>query len=265
MTDSAWGPPATPVTAETTAKKFVFKEANSSSKEIYTIYGAKGSGKTVLALGFPGTIAALSFDRKTVLSKNNFYSADIKIKVYDAIEFFDRDERLILNSAENTYDYIIFLLDNIAKDSPDWVVIDGVEILQKIAEFVMRKREGLRPYQGISNLNVWKVRNSILDEIHKRCVDAAKRGVIYTTYTDKLEIVDEGTVVVKKSIPRYNDTILWETDVVLFVENKFDEKNKISRIFLRCDSSKIDKAIKTGAYIDITEKKVLDVIKFDNR
>lgn len=249
--------------AKPTASKFEFVEANASSKETYCVYGEKGNGKTVLALGFPGKISALSFDRKTMAPKVNFYDNDSRIKIYDAVEYFNRDSALVLDSAMKTYEYVKFLLDNIAeKDKPDWILIDGLEILEKIAEFVMRKRSNLHPYQGIVNMNLWKIRRSILDEVHQRANFIAKRGVIYTVYTTVSEIIEEGTVISKTKVPKYIDTILWETDIVLFVENKFDSKAKKSIITLRCDTSKNDKRIKTGSFFDITDKKATEIINF---
>lgn len=247
---------------QNTKYNFVFKEASLSNKEVITIYGEKGCGKTTFALGFPGTIAALSFDRKTAVIKNNMFNGDSRIKVYDVVEFFERDTDKVLDSAEKTYQYIKFILDNIAKTPPDWILVDGVEILQKIAEFVMRRRENLRPYQGVANQNIWKIRNSIIDEIHHRCVNIAKRGVIYTTYTDKDEIIEEGTILFKKTVPKYIDSVMWETDIVLNIISEFDTKNNKLKVKLKCDTSKIDKRIKTGTLIDITDKKASEVINF---
>lgn len=232
---------------------FQFKESSISNKSIHTIYGQKGDGKTVLAFSFPGKIAALCFDRKSQIIKKHFYKNDERIKVYDVIEYLSEDKDLYTASALTTYNYIKFLLENISKEKPDWIVIDGLEILANISEMVMRYNNKLTPFQGIVNRNVWKERRLIMRNIHKLALDASTKGVIYTTYTDKDEIVEEGTIKSKQTIPKWTDVVLWETDFVL---HTFSKANKDGRRFY-CDiiSSKNDEQLKTGKLIDMTDKK----------
>ena len=153
-------------------------------------------------------------------------------------------------------------MSEIAKNPPDWIVIDGIEIFQKIAEMVMRQRNNLLPYQGIANLNLWKERNSIIEELHRLCLNIAKKGVIYTTYSQYDEIIEEGSVVTKDKIPKYIDAVMWETDIVLFIQSKFDRNSNKFFVTLRCDTSKFDNLIKTGSIFDITGKKITDIVDF---
>lgn len=241
--------------------KFKFEEAAASGKTVFIVYGEKGVGKTSFSMGFPGNISVLSLDRKGVAAKMNYHNNDSRIKVYDAVKYYERTEDKVLKTAVTTVEYIYFILENIRKSSPDWVIIDGVEILQKIAENYMREKNGLKPYQGVANLNLWKVRNAILDDIHHTAIDITKKGVIYTTYTQLEEIVEEGTLVTKQKVPKYVDTIMWESDIVLFVENKFDAKNKTNKFLLRCLTSKNDKIIPTGKIVDISKKKATEVLQ----
>ncbi len=55
----------------------------------FMIYGEKGDSKTTTALSFPGKIAALSFDHKTVEIWAEFFENDPRITVYDAIRYMD--------------------------------------------------------------------------------------------------------------------------------------------------------------------------------
>jgi hypothetical protein len=235
-------------------------------KIVFTIYGDKGVGKTTLSFGFPGKIACLSFDRKSMAPKVNYYKNDPRIKVFDVVKFLNRDSKYVREASEITYNYVMFILDNLSKldekEKPDWVVIDGVEIMQKVAEYTMRLRQNLQPYQGVANLNVWKERNSLIDAIHQKALDACKVGVIYTTYSEFNEIVEEGTLITKQKVPKYIDSVMWETDIVLYIQSSFDMQTKQHKFTLRCDSSKFDDLIKTGSIIDITGKKISDVIDF---
>lgn len=226
------------------------------SKEVWCIYGEKGDGKTTLALGFPGTIAALSFDRKTVLIKNNLYNKDKRIKVFDCIKFLDEEPSEYTRTARLTYEYVVHVLDTLKQNYAgkiDWILVDGTEILTKIAEQTMRFNNEIGPFQGIKNMNVWKERNLMIRRVYKKAMDCVNCGVIFTTYCDKDEIIEDGTVVAKKDIPKWVDVILWESDVVVKSYSKF-EKDLGKRFYMQVDSSKIPSKIKTGTVKDVTGK-----------
>ncbi|MEM5866367.1 MAG: hypothetical protein QXG39_00405 [Candidatus Aenigmatarchaeota archaeon] len=258
--------PGTPIETVADFSQFKLEEAELPTKLVITIYGDKGDGKTTFAEGIGGKIVVLSFDRKSTAPKINYHNNDSNIRIFDAVKYWDRDASKVLDSSEKTYQYVCFILDELKKrgEIPDWIIVDGIEIFQKIAEFIMRKRHGLLPYQGIANMNVWKERNSIIDDLHQRCFSLAKKGVIYTTYSDFSEIVEEGSVVTREKVPRYLDTVMWETDIVLYIEKQFDSKSKTARFMLRCDSSKFDNVIKTGTWIDITGKKANEVLNLNS-
>lgn len=241
-------------------EEFVIEEEKGvAGKCVITIYGNKGEGKTMFALSFPGKIAALSFDRKTGIIKANFYREESnRIKVYDAVKYLSEDPEEYVSSSLKTYKYVIAILNKVKEEQPDWVVIDGVEILTRIAEQAMRKIFNLTPFQGIPNLSVWKYRRLIMRNIHNKAVEACKRGVIYTTYTEKDEIIEEGNIVSKKDVPKYFDILLWETDVVMKAYSKIGEYGK--KFFIYVDSSKIP-TFETGKEFDVTFKRVGDIFK----
>ncbi|MFQ6084589.1 MAG: hypothetical protein ACE5WD_14715 [Candidatus Aminicenantia bacterium] len=216
------------------------------------------SGKTTLALTFPGTIAALSFDKKTMMPKMNYFNGDKRIKVFNAVKYYSRETDEKNKSAEETYHYVLKILEELKEKQPDWVLIDGIEIFQKIAEGVMRHHHNLTPYQGVSNRNIWKERRDVIAKVHDEAIKASKRGVIYTTYTTHEEIVEEGTVVTKLEIPRYIDKVMWETDFVLNIKNNYDPKSKKTAFILRVVSSKDDKKMKTGTVVDVTGIKKIE-------
>jgi len=241
---------------------FIFKEASNSDKYVVVVYGEKGASKTSTALGFPGTIAALSFDMKTSVVKSGLYKGDSRIKVYDTIEFFDENPDTVLRSAYDTYEYINFILDNIEKKyigKIDWIVIDGLEIFSGITENVMRFRNGLRPFEGISNRNIWKERKLLMRKVHNRAASIANKGIIYTTYSDVEELVDDGNMVSRKKVPKWADIVLWLTDIVIFVDSKQGKEGR--RFIATIENSKVDSFLKTGAEFDLTGKRIADYIK----
>jgi len=247
---------AIPLPKAPSAKDFIFEETeDTTTKEVFTIYGGKGDGKTSAAFAFPGTVACLSYDRKSLQPKKFLYRNDPRIRVYDAIKFLDDDPDKLLDSCYKTYLYNIFLLENIAKDKPDWVVIDGLEIYGEIGEFVARKRKGLKAFQPISQYDtMWKERKLILKNLHLKAMNAAKKGVIYTTYTREEEIIKDGIVIVKKQVPKYIGIVMYETDYVLRAEAEHTKDGK--RFFLYVASSKNNSRLKDGARLDITNKQM---------
>ena len=235
-----------------TANNYKFEEDIADYKEIYTIYGDKGSGKTTFAMSFPGTIAVLSFDHKSSLIKRNMYKNDQRIKVYDAAKYYDEDVSNCLISAKLTYENCCHLLKDIKdKINPDYVLIDGFEIFSKIAENVMRFNNKISPFGGIVNQNVWKERRLYIRELHKLSREAAKKGVIYTTYTDKEEIIEDGSVKTRKNIPRWVDVVLWETDCLIHTFN--DSKDGKAKFCIEVMNNKLNNEFKTG---EIKEVKI---------
>ena len=121
----------------------------------------------------------------------------------------------------------------------------------------MRFRNNMRYDQGVSNLNVWKTRRLLLRNIHKICMDAATKGVIYVTFSKQKETVFEGTMHTKKDVPNYYDIMLEETDVVLYIYNKDETNNR--KTFMKVMSSKLP-TFNTGNDIDITDKIITEVM-----
>lgn len=233
------------------SEEFDLSEDKGMGKVVIVIYGLKGNGKTYAAMTLPGTVDVISFDRKALMVKNILNKPGIR--VFDGIRYMNwEDTEKVTESAERTYAYLNRLLDEIAKNPPDWIVIDGSEIFQTICEYVMRYRNNILPFQGIANLNLWKERRLYIRQIHQRCVQIAKRGLVYTTYVDKDEIVEDGEIRTKKDVPRWIDAILYETDIVIKVEGRQQPSGR--QFIAEVESSKYPNLFRTGARLDITNK-----------
>ena len=87
--------------------------------------------------------------------------------------------------------------------------------------------------------------------IHNKALKCCKKGIIYTTYVDKDEVVEEGTVITKTDMPKWVDIVFYTTDCVLRVNNKGDKKGR--KYVVDVVSSKT-RDFKTGDNIDITNK-----------
>jgi len=214
-----------------------------------------------VAMSFPGEILVLSFDRKSAIVKYNMYNSDPRIHVFDVVKYMDYStpERMT-ESAERTFEYVNQLLDAYTTryPQPDWVVIDGSQVFQQICEWTMRHRHNLGPFDGISNLNLWKERRMYIRQVHNKALNLAKRGVIYTTYVEKDEVVIRGEVVTRKDTPAWIDVLIYETDYVLYTYH--DETRKTYHV--RVVSSKNDKRIKSGTEVDVTGKAFAQLVNW---
>lgn len=255
--------------------KFDWKKAKEASdqKLVFTIYGHKNDGKTSVSYGIPKkgeTVAVFSFDHKSkrpleqeFMQKSGMI-ADKNVFVLNTVAYLDKSTKeLFLETSEVTYNFINYLFENM-KDAcggkkPDWIVLDATEVMNNILENVMRFRNGIGVYSGISNFNVWKERKQYIDDIHNKCLNSVGKGVIYTTYIDREEIIKDGQVIKSKDMPKWIGNMMMQTDVVIRVESMF-ENNKPKYIARIESGSKLPKEYPSGTY-DVTNKRLSDVLK----
>jgi len=163
-------------------EEFDLSPARPNPKHIITIYGLKGAGKTSLGFTFPVTHGCLSFDNKSLPIAEQMGKGN-QIVVFNGVRYLDMSSPdAYLESSNRSWRYLNKLLDTIhngkdekgvydeAKDTrPDWMVVDGGETFQKIAEMVMRYHNNLQPFQGITNKNIWKERRMYIDQLLRKC------------------------------------------------------------------------------------------------
>jgi hypothetical protein len=235
------------------------EEKSNPTKEVYLIFGDKGEGKTTTAFSFPGEILCLSFDRKSQIVKYYMYNNDNRIHVFDVVKLMDYSTpESMLDSAEKTYNYILWLLTHYAEKypQPDWVVIDAAQIFHQVCEWTMRKRHNIGPFDGIANLNIWKERRMYIRDVHYKALDLAKRGVIYTTHSETDELIIGGEVKARKKVPAWIDVLIYETDYVLRTE--YDEGTK--QFTITVVTSKNDKKLPSGRTYTVTGRRFWEVV-----
>jgi len=235
-----------------------------NSKKIITVYGHKNDSKTSTAYGVVkkgDKIAVLSFDMKSdrPLELDFVKKNGAEIKVYNAILYLDKSTPdLYQTTSEKTYIFILKLLDAIKeKYKPDWIVIDGSEFLNKILEQVMRKRNGVMPYQGVANQNIWKERTQYIDDVHKQSLDASNKGIMYTTYVNKDSVIKDGQVIQQKDMPKWLGDVMSQTDVIIRVVTDISGGKTEYKAII--ESSKFPREYPPGEY-NITNKRLYDVI-----
>lgn len=249
---------------------FDLSPSRGNPKHIITVFGLKGAGKSSFSFTFPESHGCLSFDNKSLPISEQMDKRD-KIVVFNGARYLDKSSPdAYLESASRSWRYLNKILDTIhdgkVKDSegnmiydesmdsrPDWMVVDGGEIFQQMAEMVMRYNNNLQPYQGMANLNLWKERNMYIDQLLLKCTAKSKKGVIWTTYIKKDEIVKQGNTEISDDIPKWIASVLRETDVVIKVER--ETKKTGQRFYATVETSKWKK-IPESARTDITRKGV---------
>jgi hypothetical protein len=237
-------------------------------KEIFTVYGSKNSGKTSTSYGIPHAndkVLVLSFDKKSTRPKDAKYitGANLTIHVIDAIKFLDKsDDKKYLDSAVLTHKFIISML-NQAKEkfAPDWVMFDGTEVMNGLMELVMRSHNNLKPYQGIANRSLWRERRQYLDDLHMKAVEVASKGVIYTMYSTKDDIVEEGNTIKKTDVPKWIGNIMEETDMVINTYVKSENGKNV--FYAKIEGSKLPDSYPDEVY-NVTNKRLRDLVGKSN-
>jgi hypothetical protein len=235
---------------------FDFSPDMSRGKLVVALHGEKGSGKTTAGFivttgrigGFPsGKTNVISFDNKTKITKEQYFPND-DITVWNGKLHYREDPILCTKSGMISYKYIQKLILSWKDNQPDWIIFDGFTIMAVIFEMAMRFKHNLQPSEGISNRNVWKDRARFVQDIHNISCRIAKYGVMYTTYSEKNNIVEAGTVISSTDIPKYIDVVMQETDVVLHATKAMGKDKDL--FYIRVESTKFRE------YVDMEGNKI---------
>ena len=263
--------------------EFDLSATRALAKHVITIYGNKGDGKTTVGQFFGDSQVSISFDSKTEEVRRNSKFGD-NILVFDGTRYLDKTSpEAWTESAERTWRYINKLLDRIpdidagkeesapnlsiaekgdmrdyASGNPDWFMVDAGEVFEQIAEMTMRYRNGLKAFEGFPNKNLWKERRMYLDQLVRKCLRKARKGLIWTSYVRQEEVIEKGEFVTKKDAPKWIDVVLLETDVVIRVERSSGKNGQV--FYVTVESSKWTRIPETGK-VDITNKGIEAIMK----
>lgn len=228
--------------------KFDFSPSEASRKQFYLIAGKKGHGKTYLSFTFPGTIACLSYDRKSIRIRDLMGTEQVhgqdRILVWDPMQWYDTSTGdRTLETSDDVYTFSIKLLQKLRRGEfwnghkPNWIVVDGTEELMDICKYRMLNTAGAKFLEHVP-FEKWRLRKIYVQNIFRTAQRAAKKGVIYTTYLEETkEVIEDGQVVEKSYDPKWVESIKKETENVIKV---IREKTKNGfEFYAEVNSSKV--------------------------
>lgn len=249
-------------------------------KKVIMVYGDKNDGKTVVAYGVMDdndTALVLSFDNMSDRPIDDeeglsfLKDAPLTIKVINASQYYSTADKVVmLETAALTYAMVDRVLNDytdpknteakINGERPDWVIIDGTERMTRILEMCMRKNNGIPVIGGVPQ-QIWMDRRNMFDNIYNKSLDLSKKGVIYTTYSDVRELVDNFTLKNKKEYPKWYYDLKEETGIEIRAMAK--REGKIPKYIAKISGSKYPNSFPDGEY-DITNKRLVNVLHGDD-
>lgn len=231
-----------------------------SGKIVWTYYGDKGVGKTTRILrDLPGRKLVVSLDNNTEGVKEGALNGDPNVWVINGTKYYrDREGDPITASAVVTVEYIRQAIDLVsAVFHPHWVIFDGTEILNRIAENAMRYKHGLLPSQGFKELSWWKDRTAIMNDFHRRALDAGELGMGYTAYYAQLDAdhsVAEGLASMGVKTPKWVGAMFYETHIAIECRASYSAMAKqfSHSAFVLTAKPHLSDIVRTGQTFDVS-------------
>lgn len=226
-----------------------------TDKTVITVWGEKNGAKTATAYGlmYPNdTAVVFSFDHQSKRATNIPFivASGVKITVLNMMKLEDKSSIAAnLRSANASHQLILSMIAQVEeKLHPDWIIFDCTDEMHKICERVMRSRQALTPYSGTTNQNVWKERNDIMDDIHHKAVNASKKGVIYTVYSEENEIILAGNVLERTKVPKWIASVMRESTLDVHAESSFNKLTGKTKYTSTIKASKDQQRYPDGEY-----------------
>ena len=244
-----------------------------SKKVVITVFAYKGDSKTYSSFSIPAKndkVLAISFDGMTRIIAEQFFAGQ-DITVYDAIDSVKRPlyplkmnggkvtvEQSTENGSANMMNLLKFAYE-MPDNTYDFIIADGMNLCEKLAEAVMRYNHGVKFNAGCE-WNWWDERNSIVNGLHSLFLNKAKKGVIYTVYPMNNDTLIEGERVINRSeVPKWAGDLLYQTLILLRMTKRYNKADNKNHYYARVETSKLKK-VPSGVEYDITDKYLRDVL-----
>jgi hypothetical protein len=267
MSGGNWPSPAganpTPTAKPSKFVQSEFADDRAPQKLTITIYGSKDSGKSTQAFALPGKKFVLSFDHRSKDARDNsIHKGDQSIHVFNAAKKFNEFD---LSTGDTSVEFILASLAWAETElKPDWVIIDGYERLEKIADAVMRHKHGCAFDGKVADWNYYSTRNAVVKAVWHRALEAARLGIVFGCYyKEKVLERTNGETSLSKKAPHWIDLVEQETNITIETLRVYSPvvKKFIYTAVVTCkkdwDGDIYGRIFGTGETFDLTDGKLL--------
>ena len=199
------------------------------------ILGKKGSGKTTLGFSLPGNILGITFEKRGNITKpwTKLFSCNPRFQLFGVSEYINRGNTMAYRDGSNKiYTKVVHLLGRAIalEDKFDWVMIDGLQVTQKVSTQRMMALNSLGAFDNLPTkfLRKWGERTLYLENmVIDLAVHAAKKGVIITSQDEvhkamflTKEQEDSGMKIEDIAIkqPAWKDKVRDDMDTVIYTD-----------------------------------------------
>lgn len=231
-------------------------------------FGEKGSGKSTSALSVSGNVLAITLEKRGNLTRPwaRLFNYNPRIQIFGFSEYIERTAKGNFRDTSNeVYLQIVNLLKRASELERkfDWVIIDGLQALNKVAEQRMRALNNQGAFVKFNNLSLWGERSMYFENVGLQLpTHVASKGVYLTsqnvlqraaflTADQKAQGMTDEDIPVKE--PKWKDKIKDDIDAVIYHEIKENQSKSGSKMVYKALVS-TNKLGSTGSH-DLTLSK----------
>jgi len=226
------------------------------------VFGEKGTGKTLAAMGFPGT--RISFDLEGSASRLIYHSphfSDVARKNMALFDFFTGypdvkkyANRLGVDFREQMSE--AFDLISEMKVKPDWIIFDGARRWIEHLSHAARQSYGVTSTALQVPWPIWTLRNSFAGEHFSRAMRLARCGVIVCSHykIETIKVIDKKTNEEReedKKEPMWSVRLKEESDIVCYTDRQIDQVLEEVNFYGAVPTNKVTGA--TTAKMDLSD------------
>lgn len=229
-------------------------------------FGDKGAGKTTTAMSVSGNVLAITFENRANLTLpwSKFFKYNPRFQIFSFAEHIDRTHKGTYRDTSNeSYLQIVNLMNRARalEQKFDWVIIDGLQAGQKLAEQRMRSVNNEGAFSRFKNLSLWGERSMYFENVVMQLSSQVASKGVYLTSQNVLQkamfLTEEqkGAGKTEEDIPvkepKWKDKIKDDVHAVIYHTIQSKDMGKVGKEMHYKAEVSTNKLGSTGAY-DLT-------------